>query len=358
MPYMIDWTASMKQTYEYYIVDPKTWHNIKKVDDIIDSKITRDLENETLGSSTLTSSSDYTDKYIRTYLIAEQNGIRRKIPLGTHIFQSPSGGFNGKRKNFNQDGYTPLIELKEKSPEIGFFIPTGTGAMSIAYQLCKNNLRAPVVKADDDTELGENFICEDTDTWLSYITDLIGVAEYTFDLDELGRVLFMVSQDVRSMQPVWVYTDDNSSILYPDVTIERDLYGVPNVVEIVYSPNDSKTLYSRAVNDDPNSPTSTVTRGREILYREDTPNVPAGVNQAQLDEYAKKTLQDMSALEYTLTYTHGYCPVTIGDCVELNYEKAGLRHIKAKVIRQEISCESGCPVEETAVFTKPLWRYE
>lgn len=64
----------------------------------------------------------------------------------------------------------------------------------------------------------------------------------------------------------------------------------------------------------------------------------------------------MSALEYTISYTHGYCPVRIGDCVRLNYSRAGLRGIKAKVISQSIKCEPGCPVTEKAVFTTQLWR--
>ena len=40
----------------------------------------------------------------------------------------------------------------------------------------------------------------------------------------------------------------------------------------------------------------------------------------------------------------------------LNYQRAGLKYVKAKVISQSISCETGCPVEETAIYTTKLWR--
>ena len=63
----------------------------------------------------------------------------------------------------------------------------------------------------------------------------------------------------------------------------------------------------------------------------------------------------MSSLEYTITYKHGYCPVRLGDCVRLNYTKAGIYNVKAKVISQNIECEAGCPVTEKAVFTMELW---
>ena len=58
----------------------------------------------------------------------------------------------------------------------------------------------------------------------------------------------------------------------------------------------------------------------------------------------------------TLSYSHGYCPVRLYDCVRLNYERAGLIDIKAKVTKQSIECTPGCKVTETAVFTTNLWR--
>lgn len=69
-----------------------------------------------------------------------------------------------------------------------------------------------------------------------------------------------------------------------------------------------------------------------------------------------KLLKSLSTVEYTITYTHGYCQTRLGDCVRLNYKAAGLTDVKAKVISQSITCESGCPVEETAKYTKNLWR--
>ena len=51
----------------------------------------------------------------------------------------------------------------------------------------------------------------------------------------MGRILFAPEQDVSSLQPIWTYNDDNSSILYSDISVDHDLYGIPNVVEVVYS---------------------------------------------------------------------------------------------------------------------------
>jgi hypothetical protein len=137
--------------------------------------------------------------------------------------------------------------------------------------------------------------------------------------------------------------------------MQHDLYGIPNVVEVVYS-SSKENIHVRVVNDDVNSPISTVNRGREIVYREINPNLTGIPTEMQLQEYANTLLRNLSSLEYTITYTHGYCPVRLGDCVRLNYARAGLTDIKAKVISQTIKCKPGCEVTEKAVFTTKLWR--
>jgi hypothetical protein len=137
--------------------------------------------------------------------------------------------------------------------------------------------------------------------------------------------------------------------------MDHDLYGIPNVVEVIYS-NGHDSYYARAVNNDPNSPISTVSRGREIIYRVTDPDLLGNPLEYQIQEYANQLLRELSSIEYTITYTHGYCPVRVGDCVRINYSRAGITDVKAKVISQSIKCEPGCPVTEKAVFTTKLWR--
>ena len=351
---MPDWTKSMQQTFEYYTVDPGTWKDKEKLETVKKSSIKRDSEAETLGSASIDITESVGEAYVRIYLITIQNGVTEKHPLGTFLVQTPSSSFDGKIRNVSMDAYTPLLELKENPPELGYSILKGENVMSIAYRLCREHLRAPVVETTNTKNLYDDFVANTNDTWLSFISDLVANAKYTLGLDELGRVIFLPVQDTASLQPVWAYTDDNSSILYPDLNMEHDLYGIPNVIEVIYSKG-GYSYYAKVVNDDPNSPTSTVNRGREILYRESNPDSLGIPTQKQLNEYAEQLLRDKSSLEYTITYSHGYCPVRLGDCVRLNYKRAGLTDIKAKVISQSIECVPGCKVTETAVFTTKLW---
>lgn len=352
---MPDWTKSMEQTFEYYVVDPDTWKDARRLNNVTKSKITRDSESETLGSATIDVTESLGECYIRIYMVTIQNGITEKHALGTFLVQTPSTSFDGKICSVSMDTYTPLLELKESPPPIGYSIFKDENIMDNAYRICRENTRAPVVKSNREDTLSSDFVANTDDTWITFITDLIANAKYILGLDEMGRVLFLPKQDTASLQPVWTFNDDNSSILYPEISLDHDLYGIPNVVEVVYS-NGSDSYYARIVNSDPNSPISTVNRGREIIYRENNPSLIGNPNKKQIDEYANRLLRELSSIEYTVSYTHGYCPVRIGDCVRLNYERAGIIDVKAKVINQTITCEPGCQITEKAVFTTNLWR--
>ena len=352
---MPDWTKTMQQTFEYYVVDPGTWKEIKKIDCVLNSSISRDSTLETLGSASITVSESIGECYIRIYLVTIQNGVRERHSLGTFLVQSPSYSFDGKIKNITLDAYTPLLELKENPTPLGYSILKDENVLDTAYRIVREQVRAPVVKTQNDETLNSNFVANLNDTWIVFVRDLIANANYSLALDDVGRILFMPNQDTMSLQPIWTYDDSNSSILYPELTVDRDLYGIPNVVEVIYS-NGTEYYYGRAVNDDPSSPISTINRGREITHRESNPSLLGNPNQKRIQEYAENLLKELSSLEYTITYTHGYCPVRIGDCVRLNYRRAGINGVKAKVISQNIKCEPGGPVTEKAVFTTELWR--
>ena len=351
----IDWSESMEQSFEYYEVDPNTWKDIRKIENVKSCSIDRDESSDTLGSASISIVDTLGETYIRAYLLIRQNGNNFRVTLGTFLVQTPSSDFDGKNRNVTMDCYTPLLELKENPPPLGYTLMKGENIMERAYEICRENCRAPVVKTKLEKVLEANFVSNTDDTWLVFLQDLLAQAKYKFYLDEEGKILFAPIQKLEQLKPVWTFNDDNSSILYPDINLEHDLYGIPNVVEVVCSTG-TEMYTARIVNDDPNSPTSTVNRGREILYRETSPNIQGIPSTEQIDEYAESLLEELSSVEYQVSYKHGYCPVRVGDCVRLNYERADLKDVKAKVISQSINCETSCSVDETAVFTRKLWK--
>ncbi len=351
---MPDWTKSMQQTFEYYLVNPDTWRDTKKIMFVKNSTIDRDFESETLGSMSINIDENIGEAYVRVYLVTIQNGVTEKHPLGTFLVQTPSMTFDGKTKGYSADAYTPLLELKEKYPKIGYFKEKGCNIMDEAFTLTRENMRAPVVRPSSNDTLEYDFVADPDENLFDFLTEFIANAKYIFELDPMGYVYFVPKQEAAALQPVWTYDDSNSSILYPDLDINQDLYGIPNVVEVICS-NGKEVIHYVAKNNDSNSPVSIGNRGREIVYRDTNPSIVGVASDETVKEYAELLLRELSTIERRITYTHGYCPVSIGDCVRLNYERAGLVNVKARVVSQSISCVPGCPVSETAVYTSKLY---
>ena len=128
---MPNWSDSMQETYEYYIVDPNTWKDTKLLTTVKSCSIDRDSQSDTRGSAIIDINDSVGECYIRAYLVTVQNGITNKTPLGTFLVQTPSSSFDGKTRNVSMDAYTPLIELKEKQPPIGYYIPRAVGCHKV-----------------------------------------------------------------------------------------------------------------------------------------------------------------------------------------------------------------------------------
>ena len=210
---MPDWTKPMERSYEYYVVEPTTLADVQRLTTIKSASFTRESDSETLGSASFEANDLFGESYIRGYLKTNQNGVTEKFPLGTYLVQSPSSSFNGKTATVTMDAYTPLIELKENKPPLGYYIAKGKPILEEAMRIVSDNCRVQVLDVgpiDNPPTLDYNFVSNSDDTWLSFIIDLIKVAKYELGLDEMGRIYFQPTQELESMQPVWTYNDDNS----------------------------------------------------------------------------------------------------------------------------------------------------
>ena len=352
---MTDWTSSAQHSFEYYEVDPTSWMDKRRLTQVTSCSITRDISHETLGNATYeTHEMPVGEFYVRTYFTPVQNGLKERYPLGTFLVQTPGKKWNGRVASYSWDAYTPLLELKDDKPPLGYTVRKNNNIMDTVSALIADNSRIPFVPVQDSTLLELDFTAEGNDTWLSFISSLMAKAKYSFNLDELGVTYFEKKQEIAALTPVWTYTDDNSSIIYPDISFDNDIYGVPNVVEVVYT-NDGANMSSRVINDRVESPISTVNRGRVVFHREENPDFGGVPFQEELDIYAENLLESMSTIESQLSYSHGYNGVRLYDGVRLHHTRAEMLNVKAQVTSQKLNCATGLKVDETAVFTNRLW---
>lgn len=352
---MADWTSSMQQTFEYYEVDPLTWRDKRKLDTVTACSISYDMTDKTIATATLEVDEDLGECYVRAYLIVVQDGVRERIPLLTFLCQYTGDIFDGTHSSTSVECYAPLYELTEKQPALGYFTQSGSNILEASYLTMRENMRGPIVRPSGSAELGADFVANSDDTWLTFNLDLIDVAGYHLAYDDMMRTVYTPNVDLAAMQPKWTYTDNNASILRPDFTREKALYEIPNVVEVVYS-GTYRTYTARAVNDDANSIVSTVHRGREIVKRITDATFAGEPTQQMVEQYAADKLAELSQLEVSITYKHGWNGVRVDDCVLMNNTLAGVTNVKAKVIAQSFECKSGIEVTETATYVIKYWR--
>lgn len=345
----IDWTKSMKQTFEYYTVDPESWFDRERLECIIESDISRDLNTETKHSFRAVTTEPIGECYIRVYMIATQGAETKKIPLGTFLSYVPSIDFNGRLTKLDIEGYSPIIELREKVPPIGTYIAKNANILTAVVSWLKLYTRAPIIDADDTCSSTKNYVAETSDTWYSFLSGVLEDNGYFLNVDALGQIYIDKEINPMYLQPKWTFSDGKDSILCNDISINQDIFDVPNVIEVLVS-DGSNNGFATASNDNPDSPVSTVNRGRIIAKRITNPQVGL----TGLQAYAKNELIKESEVETSVSYSHGYCPVTIGDCISLSNRKFGIDKLKLKVTSQSISCKTGCVVTETARSTVNL----
>lgn len=349
----IDWTQGMRQTFMFCEVDPDSWDDTRVLDNVLEASLKTDRQLETLGNAFLTVDGEVGEAYVRAYLSVYQGGESERVPLGTYIVQTPTREMDGRRISSKCACYTPLLEAKEKYPPIGTVAARGRSAEECAAEILQNALRAPVTAYSGATVLQSTVVAEPSQTALGFALQLLDIANSHLTLDGFGRVAIAPNIDPSAAQPRWTFRDDSASIVKGDKVESADWYGIPNVVEAVWS-GARGTVSERAVNSDPDSPLSTVGRGREVVHRITNPAL-TNPDSPALREYAERELRRLCAMDRSIVIRHGWCGVRVGDCVRLELERDGIK-ANGTVTAQSIDCRTGCTVESTVRWTESLWR--
>lgn len=347
----INWTKGYQVTFEYWEVDPGSFANRRRLTAVESSEITRDVSDETLGDATMTLG-EFLDEetYIRIYLCVTQGNDYERIALGTFLAQTPTAKMDGKAVERPLELSTPLKELADDCPPPGYTVRKNADAIAAATTIFSRH-HVRVKRSTASATMPRDVVANDSDTWLSFGKAVLEAVDMELTLDPYGEVGFAPVRDSGALAESWTFADDAISILMPEAELTCDWHEVPNTVEVIVS-DASSHVRAVAVNDDPDSPVSTVRRGRTVLERVMNPE---GVStQSQANSYARRKLRELSCSERTLTYTHGYCPVRIGDCVRIAYGAHSF-DCRAKVVRQVIRCSTDLEVEETAKYAEVLW---
>jgi hypothetical protein len=349
----MDWTRSLGIDWRYSLVDPETWSDTEEIASVRSCSLSWDAESELLVSGSIEVDEAFRDEaYVRVWCDARQGDLAERHAVATLLCQTSKDGTEGTVLTVSADAYSPLIELRDDKPPIGWSV---SGSADDAIALICSHMRAPFVPYESGVELAADVVAADDESWLDMLWAVCDEAGLEFWLDGMGRLVFGLKPEPWALQPIQSISDtDERGILYAERSRETDLFEIPNHFEAVRS-DPGSWVKGEAWNRDPASRTSTVRRGRPITSREMNPDgLPSGSSQEVADEYARKRLREESVITRTYSIGIGYIPLRLGDAIRFSDSKLGAEE-NVMVIGMELNCDVEARLDLTATSTEELW---
>ena len=309
---MMEWNKGFTASYYAYIIDPVSWRETTKLQ-ITAGSIEHDAEG--LRESASVDCVNYErgiEQWIRVYLDASQDGSAAHIPLFTGLACSPSKDVNGVIIRNSLQCYSVLKPAQDVLLARGYYVPAGADGASAIKELLSVS-PAPISIEGSSPKLTVSIIAEDGETRLSMADKILQAIGWRIRITGDGTIMICEKADSE----VCSFDALSNDSVKPEIQIEQDWFSCPNVFRAVQD-----DLSAIARDDSPDSPLSTVNRGREIWAEETSCDFNSGESIA---EYAERRLKELQTVSVTASYDRRFRPdVLTGDLVRLKYPKQGL----------------------------------
>lgn len=350
----MDYTQGMQRTFEYYLVDADTWEDSDRIDTIEGGTIAWDLEDEQLGKATFDGDYDEAidDAYVRVYMRMAQKGEVERVCVGTFLVMSPEEEWDGTRSIASMTGYTPLKEAADREMPYGYNVMGDAATQALG--VLSDRTRIKTIEAEELANLNGSWVAEKGETALAYANSMLEAVNIRIEVDEYGWVLVVPKRKPWALAPSYSFERNEASVILPEVRRHSDLRDIPNVARVVYSSEDT-VFTAEVVNDDPASPASRKSRGREVTVTETSPDLPENPVLADVEDYAKQLLVDSSAVQQEVTIKHAWLPdVKVGRSVSLYHPVLDSR-VTMLVSAQEFDLDEACTVTSVCKFSTQVW---
>lgn len=302
----MDWSKGYTAQYYITTVDPTTWRDIE-VNHITGGSIKRE-------DSSLIESADVTcknyprkvEQWVRIWLDAKQNEVAEHIPLFTGLAVSPDREINGLSETNPVQCYSVLKPAEDVLLERGWYAPAGFTGSRLVKQLLGVS-PAPVIEEGFSPSLSTSIIAENGESHLSMAEKILKAINWRIRISGDGTVTICPKPE----KTIARFDSIEMDIIEPQMTAKYDWYNCPNVFRAT-----EEDLTGIARDDSPNSPLSTVSRGREI-WAEET-NCDLSDNET-VAEYAMRRLKEEQTREMSVSYSRRFMPdIVPADIVTLH----------------------------------------
>lgn len=330
----MNWSLGYKASYRAYMVDPVTWADRDAVD-ILSGNINRTSSG--LRESADISCIDYShgsDKWIRIWMDAEQDGAHEHIAIFTGLTSAPERKINGTISEIDLQCFSTLKPAQDVYLPRGWYATKGFIGAEVIHDLLSIG-PAPVTYDEGSPRLSQHIIAEDGETNLSMAYKVLDAIGWRIRIEGTGEIHIGPAAE----EPSAVYSAVDNDQIEPSVNVKNDWFECPNVFRAV-----SGSGTATAVDENPDSPLSTISRGREIWKEETSVKLNDGES---LLAYARRRLRELQTTATEISYSRSYDPnVRVTDRIRLSYPAQDLSGVFV-VESQKISLDhSGTTAEE------------
>lgn len=337
------WDQSYSASWRVFRVNRDTWADADIADNVDAVSITRTADGSLLESGGLDVTGELQPDYYRIVMTAEQGGEVVRVDVATLLFDVTGGEVNYNRTATEMDGYSVLYPASVTTIIAGEYAPAGVSGADYAADLLRSAINAPVDVTGSFT-LNDAVVHELGSSVLDAVWAVLDAGPdggYVMQIDGRG----VVHIKPRPTEPALELSAENMGLLGNGISFSTDISEIPNRYIVIEG--DNRTL---AVNQDPASPVSTVSRGYYVDYVDES---PTPVDGETLSAYAQRRLHEMSVSKDERSYTREFADgVYLYDIVRASID--GL-YGDLRVQSQSVECGKGITIEETAVSEVSLW---
>lgn len=339
----IDYTQSYTSIWSFYRMDPDTWVPVEKVANLYTFSLDKDgtdsvplLETGSVEMGLMTSEG-FTPGWYQLSMVVEQPGVGYEVEaIATLWFESAKGTVTGSNDRVSADGRSVLYPASTTVLTAGSYAAKGIDGAAHCGNLLRSCGPAPV-SVEGSFTLDDYYVFNEETSVLEAVWMILDAGGFCIQLDGDGTINIRP----KPTEPALTVSRQTAAILGAsyDYTYDR------SVVHNVYIAVEGET---RAVarNDDPESPTSTVSRGFEVTAVDTS---PIRVNGETLQTYAeRKLMEERTNVERILVYNREYWPgVEPFSIVRWHTDGGYPQDLTVK--SQTLTIGNGILVKETAV---------
>ena len=332
----MNWNNGFTARYYAERVDPASWRDIGRYE-IISGSISRTntglMESADIEMDNLPEGGEV---WIRIYLDARQGEYGAREALFTGLLSVPATEWYGRRRRRQTECYSVLKPAEDVVLPRGWYAPAGMDGAALAAELLSVG-SAPVTHDDNAPLISSNIIAEDNETNLTMAHRIIDVIGWRLRINGRGEIRICP----KASEPSATFDAMENDIMELSVTDSFDWFSCPNVFRAT---SDDMTAIAR--DDEPDSPFSTVSRGREIWKSE---QCTLNENES-IAEYALRRLKEEQAPSRTVTYSRRFQPdLYVGDIATIHHPAQDIDG-DFRITSQQIELKYGARTSEEAEY--------